>query len=170
MIRADFFKALFTFFINEKEGLGHEVVGHKIEEPMGARDIRLNIQMKETEHDHDSGRTILVGFEGFTDNKYDIAVIRPLLLEKRWVEVQDEKSFCQRVINFIFEFLKPVIDTVCFCRIKKENIADTRNQRVINPLDIIDHKWEPQFDANIVESTKRDFLRFTVLGQFVHVF
>lgn len=78
-IKADFNEALVSFLIDQENGLASsyaESSSKEIEkavstyEPTGVKDVDLELK-----------DTVLVGFEGFTDDKGDLSSIRPLFLE-----------------------------------------------------------------------------------------
>ena len=82
-LRADFYRALFSLCINDEKGLGHE----QINKPMEANELIQDIRLKDFFTDKKNQEVVLVGFEGYVDYDGQISTLRPLVLEKRWVEV-----------------------------------------------------------------------------------
>ena len=100
-LRADYEKALVGFYIGgDKKGLGFT----ETDDLPKAIGMNLNVYMDDKVGD--SQRTVLVGFEGFTDADGAISSIRFLILEEKWVEPDDP-----RCANRFCEGLKGIIST-----------------------------------------------------------
>lgn len=70
-----------------------------------AIELKLKIQTKDFIEKQTGNNTVLVGFEGFTDEKDELALLRPLLLEKSWEQI--EESFFIYKFWAIYEYLVP---------------------------------------------------------------